>query len=132
MPTDPDCPFCRIARGEAPARFAEHPVSGRLMDGQTGTVMIFEPLDPCTPGHLLAVPTRHAASAADDPLVAAYTVEEAAEYMQLVGGDWNLITSIGAAATQTVRHLHLHLLPRVKDDGVLLPWTRQQRRRAAV
>jgi histidine triad (HIT) family protein len=29
----------------------------------------------------------------------------------------NLITSAGAAAEQTVPHLHLHVVPRWSDDG---------------
>ncbi len=38
-------------------------------------------------------------------------------------GDCNVITSRGAAATQTVRHLHVHVVPRRQGDGILLPWT---------
>ena len=40
-------------------------------------------------------------------------------------GESNLITSIGPAATQTVPHLHLHLVPRRPGDGLPLPWTPQ-------
>jgi histidine triad (HIT) family protein len=36
---------------------------------------------------------------------------------------FNLITSQGAAATQTVMHLHLHLVPRTDGDGLKLPWS---------
>lgn len=125
MPENGTCPFCLIAHGEAEARFAEHPVSGRVMDGSTGCVMILEPIGACTPGHLLAVPTVHVVSAVSDPAVAAYTVEEAAEYMQLSGGDWNLITNIGKVATQTVPHLHFHLVPRQRGDGIRLPWSKR-------
>ena len=39
----------------------------------------------------------------------------------------NLITSIGAAATQTVFHLHVHVVPRHEGDGLLLPWSNQER-----
>ena len=34
----------------------------------------------------------------------------------------NLITSRGRAATQSVFHLHLHLVPRADNDGLALPW----------
>ena len=34
----------------------------------------------------------------------------------------NLITSKGREATQSVFHMHLHLVPRAKDDGLALPW----------
>lgn len=39
--------------------------------------------------------------------------------------DFNLITSSGRWATQTVKHLHIHYVPRRKDDGLTLPWTGQ-------
>jgi hypothetical protein len=43
-------------------------------------------------------------------------------------GDCNLIASRGPAATQTVPHLHLHLVPRLEGDGLPLPWTGQAER----
>jgi diadenosine tetraphosphate (Ap4A) HIT family hydrolase len=38
----------------------------------------------------------------------------------------NFITSAGAAATQSVPHLHVHVIPRRDGDGLALPWTGQQ------
>lgn len=49
-----------------------------------------------------------------------------AEGAREMPGDMNLITSRGPAATQTVPHLHLHLIPRREGDGLTLPWTAQQ------
>jgi len=37
--------------------------------------------------------------------------------------EFNLITSAGKNATQSVFHLHVHLVPRVAGDGLSLPWT---------
>lgn len=37
--------------------------------------------------------------------------------------DANIITSKGSLATQTVFHLHVHLVPRAAGDGLPLPWT---------
>lgn len=39
--------------------------------------------------------------------------------------NWAIITSIGANATQTVRHTHLHVVPRRPGDGLALPWTHE-------
>lgn len=36
-----------------------------------------------------------------------------------------VITSIGADATQTVFHTHIHVVPRRPGDGLTLPWTGQ-------
>ena len=87
--------------------------------------MWFEPLNPVTPGHMLFVPVRHVASALDDPYETALTMEIASRWAARLAEDFNLITSAGAAATQTVRHLHIHLVPRREGDGLHLPWTGQ-------
>jgi histidine triad (HIT) family protein len=34
----------------------------------------------------------------------------------------NLVQSTGAAAFQTVFHLHVHVVPRYTGDGLTLPW----------
>jgi histidine triad (HIT) family protein len=41
-------------------------------------------------------------------------------------GQYNFITSAGKAATQSVMHLHIHIVPRQEGDGLLLPWSGQQ------
>jgi histidine triad (HIT) family protein len=50
----------------------------------------------------------------------------AADLADAVGGDMNIISSKGPAATQTVFHLHLHLVPRTAGDCLALPWTNQE------
>lgn len=117
-----DCPFCQIASGEHPAKFATDPRDGTELSGQHGNTMVFAPLRPHTPGHLLVVPTIHVRSAASDPQVAAFTMEDAAAYCQAAGGHWNILTSIGREATQTVMHLHLHLVPRSGDVSLPKAW----------
>lgn len=111
-----DCPFCaRIAAGE--------------FDYSDRFAVAFEPLNPVTDGHLLVVPREHVPDAGSDPLVASRTMALAADIAgPLEGADaYNLITSAGAAATQTIRHLHIHIVPRRDGDGLHLPWTGQHR-----
>jgi histidine triad (HIT) family protein len=48
----------------------------------------------------------------------------AAEFAQAEEiSDCNLIVSKGPSATQTVAHLHLHIVPRRPGDGLALPWS---------
>jgi len=116
-----DCPFCkRIDAGEFDSFTDDHP-----------DVVWFEPLNPVTPGHMLFVPARHVEDALADPYTSAITMEIASRWWSRNWGirsgerDCNLITSVGAPATQTVKHLHLHLVPRRAGDGLHLPWTGQ-------
>ena len=112
------CPFCqRIAAGDYDRR-----ISGRL------DAVTFEPLNPVTAGHRLVVPVTHVTSALGHPAIAADAMAAAV----LVAGHYgirecNFITSAGTAATQTVMHLHIHVVPRRDGDGLHLPWTAQQK-----
>ena len=88
-------------------------------------VMVFEPLNPVVPGHLLVVPVEHCSDFGEDmDLVQAVSIV-ASQLMYDVESA-NLITSKGSAATQTVGHLHMHFVPRTEGDGLLLPWTYQK------
>ena len=110
------CPFCAIVAHEAPARFhAEYPHS-----------IVIEPLNPVTAGHLLVISREHVPNFAWNPDVTAKVMCDAAFYARLFC-DCNLITSRGLFATQTVFHLHVHLVPRWAGDGLALPWTDQER-----
>lgn len=101
-----DCPFCAMVAPGTPA------------------VFIIEPLNPVTVGHVLFLPRVHVADAAENPRVTAEVMAVASRWAQ--GRSANLITSIGAAATQSVRHLHIHGVPRADGDGLSLPWTGQE------
>lgn len=87
----------------------------------------FEPLNPVVRGHRLFVPPQHLVDAAAEPEVAGRVFAAAAEYGRRRGEDFNLITSRGEFATQTVGHLHVHYVPREEGDGLTLPWTNQRR-----
>lgn len=91
-----------------------------------GIYGVFEPLNPVTRGHVLVVPERHVESASADPSLAAGCMEIAAT-IAARHRSANIITSIGTSATQSVPHLHLHVVPRTPNDGLHLPWTGQKR-----
>lgn len=117
-----DCVFCQLIRDGRYDRKLSSPES----------VVVFEPLDPVVPGHLLTVPVWHVRDAAHDAGVAALTMRKASVVVKMLGIQANILTSIGTAATQSVFHLHLHIVPRVEDDGITLPWTGQVKRTGSV
>lgn len=107
-----DCVFCRIVAGEVPATVLWRDFGA----------MVIVPLNPVTEGHVIALPEKHAADFADDWLATSDAMHAAFQYAQKISGDMNLITSKGRAATQSVFHLHVHLVPRKDNDGLALPW----------
>jgi len=106
------CPFCaRIEQMDFDQAY-------------NSTVVRFEPLNPVTPGHMLFVPWHHAEH--PDATAVRAAMGYAARYADGRREDFNLITSSGASATQTVPHIHVHYVPRRQGDGLALPWTAQQ------
>ncbi|MGW0587486.1 HIT family protein [Streptosporangium sp. NPDC002607] len=113
------CIFCAIVAGHAPATVIRTwPES-----------IAISPRHPVTPGHTLVIPHTHVTDVGQDATVSATTMARAAELAAELPAA-NVITSRGAAATQTVFHLHLHLVPRTQGDGLPLPWTPQHAARA--
>lgn len=112
-----DCVFCKIVAGKAPAKIVTRGLHA----------IAFAPLHPVTEGHLLVVPKRHVTDFAQDSKTTRRTMALASRLAYWIGGDCNLITSKGPLATQTVFHLHVHLVPRRTGDGLWLPWTGQSR-----
>lgn len=106
------CVFCQILSGESPAE-----VVTEWFDA-----IAIKPPNPVTEGHLLVVPRDHIADATEDPELAGIVMQWAAV---LANKPCNLITSAGPEATQTIDHLHIHIVPRREGDGLCLPWTQK-------
>lgn len=109
MSTDVDCPFCKIIKGANADVIYRGP-----------RAWVIRPLNPVTEGHLLVISKTHVMDYAERPKVTAEVVKVAARFGPYQS---NLITSFGDLATQTVYHLHFHIVPRRRDDGLALPWT---------
>ncbi|MEV7681412.1 RNase adapter RapZ [Streptomyces sp. NPDC088341] len=114
------CVFCQIVAGTEPATVLR----------QWDDALAIKPRGGVNAGHTLVIPRRHVDNAVVDPAITALTMARAAELGAELGCDLNVITSVGALATQTVFHLHVHLVPRTADDGLPLPWTPQHISRA--
>ena len=112
------CPFCDIINRTAPARVVF----------ETEHALAFFPLEPATPGHTMVVPKEHHETFRDvpDSLIPALwqavtDVGRALKHVLQPEGV-NVISSAGEAATQTVFHVHVHLVPRWQGDAMGAIW----------
>lgn len=106
------CVFCEIVAGTAPAQVLH----------ESNDSIVIVPLGPVVDGHVLIIPREHVNDAAESALTTAFTMYDAAEWAQRKGTPFNLITSAGREATQSVFHLHVHYVPRAQEDGLMVPW----------
>ncbi len=117
-PTDADCVFCKIVAGTIPC-FKLHD------DDKT---IAFMDINPANEGHALAVAKGHWPTVHDIPAevigdVAVTAKRVAAAVQKTLAPDGiNLLQANGPGAAQSVPHLHIHILPRWKDDGLLINW----------
>ena len=100
-----DCVFCRIVRGEIPAK----------MLANTADCVAFRDLDPKAPVHILVVPKKHVASLDDltDSDIAGKMTMLATALARQEGistSGYRTVINTGPDGGQSVFHLHLHLL----------------------
>lgn len=113
------CPFYLSVEGRDPA--------ARILCCDDKAVAFF-PLEPATRGHTLVIPHRHVAQLGDfEPhealdLAAAVQQVSAALTSALSPEVLNVIQSNGTAATQTVPHVHVHLVPSSEGDRMIFRW----------
>jgi histidine triad (HIT) family protein len=118
-----NCRFCSIIRGEVPSdRVFEDELSLAFLDHR-----------PVFPGHCLLIPKEHFATLSDLPtqLLAplfgnAQLLARAIEDGLLAEGTF---VAINNRVSQSVPHLHIHIVPRRKKDGLKgFFWPRQSYR----
>ena len=118
MSPRPACIFCAIVAGEAPS----------LRVYEDDHVVAFLDINPATVGHALVVPRTHVADVWEaDGEVLGHVMRGAAHVARLArdrlaAPGVNLVQATGPVAWQTVFHLHVHVVPRYPDDGLVLPW----------
>ena len=107
-----DCVFCRIQAGEVPADMV-------LEDED---FVAFLDARPVFKGHVLVVPRRHYVTLADLPVAA---VGPLFERVRLVSaalpaalGAQGTFVALNNIVSQSVPHLHVHVVPRTKGDGL--------------
>jgi diadenosine tetraphosphate (Ap4A) HIT family hydrolase len=77
---------------------------------------------PVTPGHTLVIPVRHVASVFDatraesEAMLALLNTARDQLQVEFDPAGYNIGVNDGAAAGQTIGHLHIHLIPRYPGD----------------
>ncbi|HVW44244.1 MAG TPA: HIT domain-containing protein [Amycolatopsis sp.] len=111
------CVFCDIVAGAAPASFVH----------SDEDVVAFLDVRPFTAGHLLVVPRRHAVGLGDldadlgvQVWLVAHRLAGSLRRSGLPCDGVNLFLADGVAAFQEVFHVHLHVIPRFRGDGIQL------------
>ena len=116
-----DCPFCRIAAGIEPAAI--------VLDD--AGFLAFLDRRPLFPGHCLLIPKRHVETLIDLPpeddaalLAGARLLCSALESGLSAEGTF---VAMNNRVSQSVPHLHCHVVPRRKKDGLRgFFWPRQR------
>lgn len=106
------CTFCRIVAGDAPAHV--------VLDDDV--VVAFLDLRPLFPGHTLVVPRPHYETLTDVPAdllgpVFARVQRIAAAVEQGMGAAGSFV-AMNNRISQSVPHLHVHVVPRNPKDGL--------------
>lgn len=108
----PTCPFCAIVAGDDPDAVV-------YRDDQ---VVAFLDERPLFPGHLLVVPVDHIETFGDigpdriPPLMR--VVQAAGRAMESGLGAGGSFIAMNNRVSQSVPHLHVHVVPRTKGDGL--------------
>ncbi|MBT4821471.1 MAG: HIT family protein, partial [Lentisphaerae bacterium] len=112
-----NCVFCKIIAGELGAdKVYEDDLVVAVLD-----------IAPLVKGHALIIPKQHHNSLTTLPADAAARMMKVAPKVAMalvreVDGDgFNLMLANGSCAGQVVPHVHLHVLPRHPEDGLVLP-----------
>lgn len=108
----PDCLFCRVVAGDVPADV--------VLD-EPGVVAFLD-IRPVFKGHVLIVPRRHHAVLADLPADELALVMGAAQRVSKAVvdglGAQGSFVAMNNTVSQSVPHLHVHVVPRTKGDGL--------------
>ncbi len=122
------CVFCRIASGELPGNIVH----------RDARVVAFLDASPLFLGHTLVMPTDHVATLDDlaPDLIAPLfeVVRRTSIAVQRALGAGGSFVAVNTRVSQSVPHLHAHVVPRTEGDGLFSPrpiWKRRSYASAA-
>ncbi|HSP03566.1 MAG TPA: HIT family protein [Acidimicrobiales bacterium] len=106
------CTFCRIVAGDAPAHV--------VLDDDVAVG--FLDIRPLFPGHVLLVPRDHVEVLPDLPPTLVGPLFERAQriaraMVEVLGAQGSFV-AMNNTVSQSVPHLHVHVVPRTKGDGL--------------
>jgi histidine triad (HIT) family protein len=115
------CAFCAIVAGETPAT--------RVLEDDR--FVAFLDVRPLFPGHTLVVPREHVEVLTDLPGAGVgplfERVQQLAGAMESALGASGSFVAVNNRVSQSVPHLHVHVVPRTKGDGLRgFFWPRQR------
>ena len=106
------CTFCSIVVGEAPAHV--------VLDDEVA--IGFLDVRPLFPGHVLLVPRDHHETLADLPPALLAPLFERVQRLSVAvpaaTGAVGTFVAMNNKVSQSVAHLHVHVVPRTKGDGL--------------
>ncbi|VVB97349.1 HIT domain protein [uncultured archaeon] len=102
-----DCIFCRIIKGDSPARFVYN----------DDDLVAFHNIRPHAPVHVLIVPVEHIESVntleeRHGAVISKMMLKakEIAEELGIKDSGYKLVINVGSGAGQVIFHLHIHLI----------------------
>jgi len=107
-----ECIFCEVIAGRSP--------STKFYEDED--FVVIKNIYPVVDGHMLVVPKKHFRNFMDLPegLYEKFLVATREVLKKKGIKNFNLVINEGRVAGQIIEHLHLHILPRGKDDGFKL------------
>jgi histidine triad (HIT) family protein len=114
-----DCIFCKIIKGDIPCT--------KVYEDEN--ILSFLDIAPANKGHCLVVPKEHYETLIDAPEeIINYSLKVAKKIARamsasLANEGFNVLINNNKVAGQLVPHVHMHIIPRFKRDGVRLNWT---------
>lgn len=111
-----ECIFCKIAKGDIPCTKIY----------EDSTTLAFLDLNPVNKGHTLVIPKKHSETILDtdektlkDLMITTKKISKAMMKGLEIKG-FNIGINQFEGGGQIVPHLHIHIMPRLKNDGIKL------------
>ncbi len=117
-----DCVFCKIARKEIKSEVVY----------ENSDYLAFLDIHPSNPGHTLVIPKKHYVNALDTPeevfsgMMSVAKLVAVHQIKHLKAEGFNLWVNNFPAAGQVIFHVHMHIVPRFRGDGLRITRVKEE------